>query len=197
MNFLTINYLLYLIKIRSKYFFKQNILQTTNNKMEKTSHLLLLSITLFLSTFFVGCKPQEEPIALEDINLESTKKIAEKTSSVEEAVQIEQQQSAENQFEFTDTVESTTNVVLKGYAFLSTGFPVTNGFFVDVVQAKESKVKTFSCKIRPEIDGSITISNLMLGNAELQFSLPGCNSLKTNIYLYSDLVHAVVQKSYK
>ena len=151
--------------------------------MEKTSHLLLLSITLFLSTFFVGCKPQEEPIALEDINLESTKKIAEKTSSVEEAVQIEQQQSAENQFEFTDTVESTTNVVLKGYAFLSTGFPVTNGFFVDVVQAKESKVKTFSCKIRPEIDGSITISNLMLGNAELQFSLPGCNSLKTNIYL--------------
>ena len=147
--------------------------------MKKTSHLLLLSATLFLSTFFVGCKPQGEPIALEDIKIESTKKVVKKTPSVEKPVQIKQQQSSENQFEFTDTIESPTNVVLKGYAFLSTGFPVTNRLFIDIVSTKESKI----CKIQSEIDGSFTISNLIPGNAELQFSHPGCDSLKTNIYL--------------
>ena len=147
--------------------------------MKKISTLLLLSATLFLSTFFVGCKPQEEPIALEDIKIKSTKKVVKKTPSVEKPVQIKQQQSSENQFEFTDTIESPTNVVLKGYAFLSTGFPVTNRLFIDIVSTKESKI----CKIQSEIDGSFTISNLIPGNAELQFSHPGCDSLKTNIYL--------------
>jgi len=65
--------------------------------MKKISTLLLLSTTLFLSTFFVGCKPQEEPIALEDITLSPRKKVVEKTSPVEKSVQIEEQQSPEIQ----------------------------------------------------------------------------------------------------
>ncbi len=67
--------------------------------MEKISRLLLLSATLFLSTFFVGCKPQEEPIALEDISLSPRKKVVEKALPVEKPVEIEQQQIPEIQSE--------------------------------------------------------------------------------------------------
>ena len=38
----------------------------------------LLVIVIFLSTFFVGCKPQEEPIALEDIALKAPKEVKKK-----------------------------------------------------------------------------------------------------------------------
>ena len=55
--------------------------------MKKISRLLLLSVTLFLSTFFVGCKPQEDPIALEDITLETPKKVVEKTLPAEKPEQ--------------------------------------------------------------------------------------------------------------
>ena len=67
--------------------------------MSKISTLLLLSVTLFLSTFFVGCKPQGEPIALEDISLSPRKKVVEKTSPIEKPVQIEQQEIPEIQSE--------------------------------------------------------------------------------------------------
>lgn len=60
--------------------------------MSKIFHLSLLLVVLFLSTFFVGCKPQGEPIALEDITLSPRKKVVEKTLSVEKPVEIEQQQ---------------------------------------------------------------------------------------------------------
>jgi len=69
--------------------------------MKKISHLLLLSATLFLSTFFVGCKPQEEPIALEDITLSPSKKVVEKINpkpteeNVVEQLQIPEIQSEE------------------------------------------------------------------------------------------------------
>ena len=71
--------------------------------MKKISRLLLLSATLFLSTFFVGCKPQEEPIALEDITLSPRKKVVEKINPkpaeenvVEEQLQIPEIQPEEN-----------------------------------------------------------------------------------------------------
>ena len=67
--------------------------------MKKISTLLLLSASFFLSTFFVGCKPQEEPIALEDITLSPHKKVVEKTSPPEKPVQIEHQQIPEIQSE--------------------------------------------------------------------------------------------------
>ena len=69
--------------------------------MKKISTLLLLSITLFLSTFFVGCKPQEEPIALEDISLSPREKVVEKINPkpAEKNVVEEQQQIPEIQSE--------------------------------------------------------------------------------------------------
>jgi len=65
--------------------------------MRKISALLLLSTALFLSTFFVGCKPQEEPIALEDIGIKPHKKVVEKVKPIEKPVKIEQQQIPEIQ----------------------------------------------------------------------------------------------------
>ena len=53
------------------------------NSMFKKSCVLWFLCLCFVSTFFVGCKPQEEPIALDDITLESTKKIIEKTKKIE------------------------------------------------------------------------------------------------------------------
>ncbi|RLD09318.1 MAG: hypothetical protein DRI44_08760 [Chlamydiae bacterium] len=151
--------------------------------MKKISTLLLLSTALFLSTFFVGCKPQEEPIALEDILTNFSNNVVEKKSPVEKPVEIKQQQIPENQFEgeITDIVENPTNVILKGMAFLSNGLPVTNEFIICSIPKKKSKAKSFDCKVIPESDGSFTISNLTTGSAKIQLSLPGYNFLITNI----------------
>ena len=65
--------------------------------MKKISALLLLSTTLFLSTFFVGCKPQEDPIALEDIGIKPHKKVVAPAKVLEKPVEIEQQQTPEIQ----------------------------------------------------------------------------------------------------
>ena len=68
--------------------------------MKKISRLLLLSATLFLSTFFVGCKPQEEPLALEDISLSPREKVVEKINPKPAKKNVvEQQQSPEIQSE--------------------------------------------------------------------------------------------------
>jgi len=60
--------------------------------MKKISAFLLLSTVFFLSTFFVGCKPQEEPIALEDIITNFTKKVVVPAKPIEKPVEIEEQQ---------------------------------------------------------------------------------------------------------
>ncbi|MCK5851716.1 carboxypeptidase regulatory-like domain-containing protein [bacterium] len=59
--------------------------------MKKTSQLLLLSATFFLSTFFVGCKPQDEPLALDYITLDTPKKIIEKVVEKPEILPEENQ----------------------------------------------------------------------------------------------------------
>ncbi|RLD11190.1 MAG: hypothetical protein DRI44_04245, partial [Chlamydiae bacterium] len=65
--------------------------------MKKISTLLLLSTALFLSAFFVGCKPQEEPIAFEDILTNFSNNVVKETKPIEKPVKIEQHQIPEIQ----------------------------------------------------------------------------------------------------
>ena len=128
--------------------------------MSKLYRFLFLLSLIILSTFFAGCKPQEEPIiSLADDVRQSIKNAA----------------------------EGPMNVTLKGTAFLSNGLQVTNKFSISVLPINQSKKynggRVDLEAITPDSDGSYEFSDLRQGFFQIYFISSDYKSFETNLFL--------------
>ncbi len=140
----------------------------------------MLVCLLFLSTFFVGCKPHEEPIISLDDDLKQSTKIVDRTPLPEEVAIIDQSEEKTIKKEISD--ENSVNIILEGRVFTPEGLPFTNAFSIMMVSSDSSdRIRRYRTAIKPDAYGSYEYSGLSQGVFNIYFYNSRYKNFVTNL----------------